>query len=1461
MRCLLSILPSAWVFCLLTCLPAWAGVMPPEVTVLSGGVTGIGQVTVSGAVGANDGDTSVVFEFGPTTSYGYTTVATPSTVGSGTVKTVSTVVNGLDPSVTWHFRLKAVNSSGTTYGQDWAVMPGLPAAATNAAVVTDYATVSLNGAVNGWGSNTTVSFEYGTTTSYGGSVTASPSHVGGTSPTAVSATLGGLFAAKVYHCRVKAVNFFGTVYGDDVTFVPGMPTVVTLAATNVAPGTARMQGTVKGNGLPATVNFEYGPTTAYGSTVPANPSGISSDQSTTAVAQSIGSLNPAATYHYRVYAVTALGVIYGQDMTVTPQAGTPPAATTMPATAVTGGGATLQAIVNANNDSTTVTFEHGTTTSYGSVLPGSPSSVTGSSDKAVTLSLSGFAPGTTIHYRVVAKNNSSTTYGADRTFITTPNPPSVFLSGSPNCQPSSALLSGGVNTNGGSTVVTFEYGLTTDYGESTAAWESPMSSGSGSVSGQISGLSGGTTYHYRMRAVSAGGTVTSQDQTFTTPAADPAAPMVTTLPTTMVNSATATLSGMANGNGYDAQVSFEYGTSTFYTQSRSAVERVGGWSNTAVTANLRGLTAGTTYHYRVRASNGHGGTVFGADRTFTTPATGVPVASTAAATLLNPTLARLNANVSANGGATITSMAFEYGLDTSYGSIASLGGGISGVNFEAVKANIPFAGSGVTYHYRIRASTASITVFGEDMTFVTPDPQDAGLANLVVGGVMLQPGFAPGTTSYTASVPYDMNSIQLTPVAAQSLATVQVNGFQVNGDGGTSPLELSLGENTFHVVVTAIDGTTTQDYTVKVTRSLPKAGNLDFSFGAGSGTARIKAGFSSESCHQILMQPDGKILMVGSMMPGSSTDVSLVRLLPDGSLDLTFNGSGMVTTDNAGQSDFAMALALQPDGKILVAGYTSNGTDNDFLLLRYNGDGTPDVSFNGTGMVVTAVGDGDDLASSIALQNDGRIVVAGTAWNGNDNDFAVVRYTSTGALDTSFNSTGKVVTDFGSQVSESANGVVVSSNGRIVVVGTSEAGGTNLACYTGSGALDSSFNSTGLVTTSNGMNVKAVALQADGKIVVTGVTYNGSDNDFTLMRYTDAGDLDTTFGGTGSVDTNFGVNSYDDPGGLVIQGDGKIVVAGRSSSAGAATFALARYDSLGALDVTFGNGGKVNQSFGSYEQGANAVALQDDGKILAAGLAGVSGSEGFAVARYLGDGPGMAVNQVLGGNVFDGLTTADIGGGLPGAVVSQTFTLKNSGLADLSGFGLSITGADAGSFTAATVPAAPAPALTSSGSMTLMVHFTPSTIGVKTAVLHIASNVAGNNSSFDIALTGTGLTHAANWRQTWFGTADKTGNAADTADADCDGVPNLLEYALGMNPTVASSQQLPQPQTVSDDLVMSFPHPPGVSGVTYAAEWSETMGINDWHAVSDSGNGSQHVFRVPIMGRTKMFMRIKVSEP
>lgn len=1451
--------------CALPPVQAWAGGLPPEVTTQPAAVVGVGQVVLNGTVGANDGPTSVTIEYGPSTEYGFNAAVTPSGLDAYSVKTVSAVVGALNTATTYHFRVNATNAFGTTQGQDMTVTPGLPAATTNAAVVTGYGAVSLKGSVNGWGTNTAVSFEFGLTTSYGNSVTASPSNVGATTPTAVSAAVSGLSVSSTYHCRVKAVNFQGTVYGDDMTFVPGQPTVITLAATSIGTGQATLQGTAKGNGLSATLSFEYGLTTSYGSVAVANPGGIATDQNTTAVSAALSGLTPTATYHYRLKAVTSAGTSYGQDVMVTPKSGAP-SATTLAATAATTFGCTLQGLVNANSGSSVaVTFQYGTSISYGSTVAGTPSPVTGSSDTAVTAAISNISPGTLIHYRVVAANGSATTNGADMTCTITPTAPYSATGHANSITATSAMLTADVGTYGGTSIVTFEYGLTTNYGTSTPAWQNPVVTNGGTVNGQISGLAGGTTYHYRVRVVNDGGTITSPDNTLTTAAAITGAPTLTTQAALPVNSTLATFNGIVNGNGYTTTVFFDFGTTTQYLSSVSATTLVNSSSDTAVTASVRSLTAGTTYHCRVRATDGSGGYVYGADMPFTTPNAGVPVAATAPATLVVAGLERINGYVSANGGANITSVVFDYGTDTSYGGTLDLGGGSSGTGFQAVSANLSFSGTSVTYHYRIRASTASTTVYGEDMTFVTPDPHDATLSNLVLKGGALQPGFAAGTTSYAVSVPYDTNTMQFTPTAAQSLARVMVNDFIVNPGGNAITLPLNVGDNTVNVVVTAMDGSTMQTYTVLVTRGQPRAGDLDFTFGFNSGKTRISVGSGNALGTRLLQQPDGKLLMAGYAVNSGSSDVALIRMLPDGSLDAAFNGTGMVTTDNGGQGDFGMALALQPDGKILVAGYTNNGTNNDLLLLRYNGDGTLDGSFNGTGMVVTALSSGDDMAAGVAVQSDGGIVVAGTTWNGTDKDFAVVRYTSAGVLDTSFNVTGKVVTDFGGHLDEVVSDMVLQSSGRIVVVGTSGYGGTDVACYTSAGALDTSFNSTGLVTTSNGMLVKAVALQSDGNIVVAGSTYNGNDNDFTLLRYTSAGTLDTTFNGTGSVTTDFGAGSYDDPGGLVIQSDGRIVVAGRSSmSAGSVvTFALARYDTLGVADANFGSGGLVNLSFGTFDQGASDVALQDDGKIVAAGFAGISSNQNFAIARFLGDGPGMAVTQQSSGvKIFDGLAAAEIGQALAGATVSQTFIIKNSGLADLSGFGLTVTGADAGDFMAVTNPAAPAPALSSTRTMTLQVSFTPSSVGAKTAVLHIASNVSGSNGSFDIALSGSGLTDSQNWRLTWFGTTNDGGYAADSADPDNDGIPNLIEYGFGMSPTVASGgAQVPQPQIVGDNYVLSFTQPSGVSGITYGAGWSATLNGSDWQAVTDTGSGSLHIFSVPINGNTRLFMRISVTSP
>ncbi len=194
-------------------------------------------------------------------------------------------------------------------------------------------------------------------------------------------------------------------------------------------------------------------------------------------------------------------------------------------------------------------------------------------------------------------------------------------------------------------------------------------------------------------------------------------------------------------------------------------------------------------------------------------------------------------------------------------------------------------------------------------------------------------------------------------------------------------------------------------------------------------------------------------------------------------------------------------MAIQIDGKIVVAGQSGNGSNHDFAVVRYNGDGSLDSSFNGTGKVITPIGNGDDNGNSVAIQSDGKIVVAGSSYNGSNHDFAIARYNSDGTLDTSFNGTGKLTTPVGSS-DDYGYSVAVQSDGKIVVAGESFVTGSNLdfsvVRYNPNGSLDLSFNGTGKVITDVGGSgdfETSMAIQSDGKIVVVGYSVIGGSLD------------------------------------------------------------------------------------------------------------------------------------------------------------------------------------------------------------------------------------------------------------------------------------------------------------------------------------------------------------------------------
>jgi len=369
------------------------------------------------------------------------------------------------------------------------------------------------------------------------------------------------------------------------------------------------------------------------------------------------------------------------------------------------------------------------------------------------------------------------------------------------------------------------------------------------------------------------------------------------------------------------------------------------------------------------------------------------------------------------------------------------------------------------------------------------------------------------------------------------------------------------------VVVAGYTGTGAQSIRRFAVARYTTGGKLDKTF---SGDGKVTTGFSvcvpfcipfDAEAADVAIQPNGKIVVAG--YAGGS--FAIVRYNKNGTLDTTFSGDGKQTTSfTSFGGASATAVLIQPDGKIVAAGSAkTSATKSDFGLARYNPNGSLDTSFSGDGKQMTDFGsDTDAHGGRAALQGNGRIVVAGSTYDGNPKgyrDFALARYLPNGSLDPTFSFDGKVTTDF-AQSDDQAVGVAIQANGRIVVAGAS--GGSRvkfaLARYTKAGSLDSSFSGDGMLVTLIRAQAAAigVAIQADGKIVAVGYSENASDNiDFALARYKPGGALDRTFGGDGKVTTNFGTN-FDVAGDVAIRpSNGKIVVAGRSSI----DFAVARY--------------------------------------------------------------------------------------------------------------------------------------------------------------------------------------------------------------------------------------------------------------------------------------------------------------
>lgn len=621
----------------------------PSATTLAASAIGTTTATLNGKVSANGAQTTVKFDYGTTQAYGGHVDAVQSPLAPGALgAAVSVGISGLACNTAYHFRVTADNGIvPSADGGDLlfttapcAAQP--PTATTNAASPIGATTATLRGTVSANGAPTSVTFEYGLTTGYelpGSPIGAMPgSLAAGDMNVAVTADLAGLACGTTYHFRVVADNGVGgsPVPGANQTFTtnacPITPAATTGAASSISTTSATLNGLVSSNGAPTTVTFQYGTDDTYGGGTLAVPGTVPAGAIDAAVSTPLSGLVCNTTYHFRIVATNANGTAAGADASFATSACPPnaPTAATQAPGNVTANGATLRGLVSSNGASTTVTFEYGSNDLYGQSAAALESPLDlNAANAPVTAPLAGLSCGATYHYRVVATNIGGTVAGTDTTFTTAACPsgaPTAGTNAASAITATSATLSGMISSNGAATTVRFDYGPTASYGSQIAYANTLAANASNTVvSVAVTGLICNATYHFRVVAANASGSVNGNDATFTTALCPPGMPSATTTAATAVTATSATLNGLVGANGTPTTVAFEYGTSPNYgsgTLAATPDSLPADAVNAAVSLPLSGLACATTYHFRVLADNGIAAS--GNDAAFTTAPCALP---------------------------------------------------------------------------------------------------------------------------------------------------------------------------------------------------------------------------------------------------------------------------------------------------------------------------------------------------------------------------------------------------------------------------------------------------------------------------------------------------------------------------------------------------------------------------------------------------------------------------------------------------------------------------------------------------------------------------------------------------------------------------------------------------------------------------------------------------------------------
>ncbi len=400
-------------------------------------------------------------------------------------------------------------------------------------------------------------------------------------------------------------------------------------------------------------------------------------------------------------------------------------------------------------------------------------------------------------------------------------------------------------------------------------------------------------------------------------------------------------------------------------------------------------------------------------------------------------------------------------------------------------------------------------------------------------------------------------------------------------------------------------------------------GDLDTTFST-DGKVTTDIG-TTDAGRAVAVQSDGKIVVAGFAQVSGTYEFAVVRYGTDGTLDSSFSSDGIATIDVSSGHDLAYAIAIQTDGMIVIGGATGvGGANTEFGLVRLTSSGTLDTGFSIDGKIEFGVGSGDDVLTGLAIASDGDIVAVGYGSNGSNFDLAVARLTSAGVLDTAFDTDGKVLVPVGAGA-DYGHAVAIASDGDIVVSGVAHNGSDDdvaVVRLTSAGALDAAFDSDGKVTVAVGSGDdvgRAVAIASDGDIVVAGTSHNGSDEDMAVVRLTSAGALDTAFDSDGKVTVAVG-SGDDEARGIALLADGGIVIAGESHNGSNDDIAVARLTAAGAMDTAFSTDGKVTVAVGSGADAGYAVAISSSSQVVVAGTSAGSDDD-VAVVVLTGTGP------------------------------------------------------------------------------------------------------------------------------------------------------------------------------------------------------------------------------------------------